>query len=315
MRNVDRLMSAQRPYLTDGGLHTTLFLADGFQAPEFAAILLLDNVEARDALGRYFDHYLEMAATSRSGFVLNTVTWRGCVEWAPKLGRSAKDLMRLSRDAVALARGIRSKWQGRVSPLILSGTVGPAGDGYAPEFALDPATAILLHGPQLRVFADEGVDMVCATTMTHVGEAVGIVQAAQRLNLPVVVSFTVDTDGCLPMGDPLGEAIAATDAATSGAPLYYMVNCAHPDHFRAALQTKAEWVTRIGGLRANASRLSHAELDGASALDDGDPQEFGRLHRELAALLPNLRVIGGCCGTDHRHIASISHHLRTEIAA
>ncbi|MCA8880403.1 MAG: homocysteine S-methyltransferase family protein [Rhodobacteraceae bacterium] len=314
MTSIDALLSADRPFLTDGGFETSLFFLDGFDAPEFAAIVLLDDPAARQAIARYFDRFLATAARAGTGFVLDTGSWRGCTEWAGKLGRSADDLIRLNRDSVALAREIRAGWTDRVAPILINGVVGPAGDAYAPDTELDAATAERLHTPQIRVFAEEGVDLVSAITMTHVGEAVGIARAAQAAGLPVVISFTVETDGRLPTGETLGAAIRATDAATDSAPLYYMVNCAHPDHFRDAFLAREDWVARIGGLRANASRLSHAELDAAEELDDGDPEEFGRLHAELARYVPNLRVVGGCCGTDHRHVGCVSHHLHAPAA-
>jgi homocysteine S-methyltransferase len=315
MTQIEVLLSAKRPFLADGGLETSLFFIDGFEAPEFAAIVLQDDPAAREAIKRYFGRFLATAERAGAGFILDTNTWRGCVGWASKLGRSAEDLIRLSRDAVAFAKDIRSDWQDRVPHILVNGVVGPSGDGYAPEAALEPEIAEMLHTPQILAFAEEGVDMVSAITMTHVGEAVGIVRAAQAAGLPAVVSFTVEIDGRLPTGSSIGEAIAATDAATGGAPLYYMVNCAHPDHFRSAFEAQEAWVSRIGGLRANASRMSHAELDSAEDLDDGDPIEFGTLYADLAKLIPNLRVVGGCCGTDHRHVGWVSHHLHSDVLA
>ena len=185
----------------------------------------------------------------------------------------------------------------------------------APGEIPDLSKAYRMHGPQIEIFAQSGVDMVSAITMTNTGEAIGIAQAAVEQDLPVVISFTVETDGRLPTGDLLGEAIQAVDQATGKAPLYYMVNCAHPDHFNRTIAEGTSWVSRIGGVRANASRLSHAELDAAETLDEGDPQEFGDLHAELAGLLPNLRVVGGCCGTDYRHVGCVSHHLHIKSAA
>jgi len=172
-----------------------------------------------------------------------------------------------------------------------------------------------LHRPQIKTFAQAGVDMVSAITMTNTGEASGIAQAAMEVCLPVVISFTVETDGRLPTGETLGEAIDHVDAATNSAPIYYMVNCAHPDHFRQAIATGTGWVKRVGGVRANASRLSHAELDQSERLDEGNPAEFGQLHADLVDLLPNLRVFGGCCGTDHRHVGCVSQHLHSRRAA
>lgn len=315
MTRIETLMTTPNPFLTDGGLETTLFFLDGFEAPAFAAIVLLDDPAARAAMTRYFDRFLATAEAARTGFVLDTCTWRGATVWAPHLGRDVADMVRLNREAVRLAKGLRARWQDRVAPILVNGVVGPAGDGYRPGTWLTPDEAEALHAPQIGVLAEEGVDLVSAITMTHPGEAVGIVRAAQAAGLPVVVSFTVETDGRLPGGESIGEAIAATDGATGAAPLYYMVNCAHPEHFRDALDAGADWIGRIGGVRANASRLSHAELDAATELDDGDPEEFGRLHGELARLLPGLRVVGGCCGTDHRHVAHVSHHLHAGVAA
>ena len=315
MTGIERLITTERPFLTDGGFETWLFFQQGFTAPEFAAIVLMDDDAARTAMRGYFDQFLAMAQSARTGFVLDTNTWRGCVEWSAQLGRSREDLLRLSRDAVGFAQEIRDTWQTHVSPILLNGVIGPAGDGYAPEDVPDAAKAREMHGPQIQTLSQSGVDMISAITMTNVGEATGIVQAATEEHLPVVVSFTVETDGRLPTGETLGDAIAAVDAATAKAPIYYMVNCAHPDHFSDVLAKGEGWLTRIGGVRANASRLSHAELDVADTLDDGDPEEFGQLHAQLGRILPSLRVVGGCCGTDHRHVGCVSGHLHADIAA
>jgi S-methylmethionine-dependent homocysteine/selenocysteine methylase len=144
--------------------------------------------------------------------------------------------------------------------------------------------------------------MVTAITMTYVEEAVGVALAAREARIPAAISFTVETDGHLPSGQPLGEAIQQVDEETGRAPAYYQVNCAHPSHFDGVLDTGGEWRERIRGVRANASTMSHAELDEATELDDGDPADLGERYATLAATLPNLNVLGGCCGTDHRHV-------------
>lgn len=314
MTTIDKLMQADRPWLTDGGLETWLFFQQGFSAPEFSAIVLLDDDEARAALRRYFDGFLKMAAQAETGFVLDTATWRGAPVWASKLGLSEADLLRLSRDAVDFAREIRSNWSDGVPDILVNGVVGPAGDGYEAGTITDAETAQRIHTPQIHALAASGVDMISAITMTGIPEAVGIARAAQAERLPSVISFTVETDGRLPSGDLLGEAIEAVDREAGTAPAYYMVNCAHPDHFRETLASGSDWLSRIGGIRANASRLSHAELDEAETLDAGNPEEFGRLHQELAELLPSLRVVGGCCGTDHRHVGCVSDVLHRQVA-
>jgi S-methylmethionine-dependent homocysteine/selenocysteine methylase len=119
-------------------------------------------------------------------------------------------------------------------------------------------------------------------------------------------SFTVDTDGRLPTGQTLGDAVAEVDAATGGAPAYYMINCAHPTHFDGALAARARWVDRMRGLRANASTRSHAELNESTELDVGNPAELGAQYAALRRRLPRLNVMGGCCGTDDRHMAAIA---------
>lgn len=308
------LMRASRPYLTDGGMETWLFFQQGFSAPEFAAVTLIEDKAARKALTRYFDEFLEMAAAAGTGYVLDTNTWRGCPVWAEALGMSGSELLRLDREAIRFAAETRDRWLDRVPHVVLNGVIGPAGDGYAPGHLPTSEEALEMHRAQIRLFSDEGVDMISAITMTNIGEAIGITRAAREAGLPVVVSFTVETDGRLPTGDLLGEAIAGVDAATDGYPAYYMINCAHPAHFRDVLSSGEQWVNRIGGLRANASRMSHEELDNSEALDQGDPEEFGQLHGELARMLPNLRVVGGCCGTDHRHVRSVSRELHVQAA-
>jgi homocysteine S-methyltransferase len=315
MRDVQTLLETDRPFLTDGGFETWLFFQKGFEAPEFAAIVLMDDEAARAAMRSYFDEFLSMAERANTGFVLDTNTWRGCTRWAPALGKSETDLLRLTADAVSFAENIRASWQSRVAPILLNGVVGPAGDGYAADQRLSPEAARDMHRAQIDCLANAGVDMVSAVTMTNTGEAIGITQAAAAFGIPAVISFTLETDGRLPTGEPLGEAIDTVDTATGNGPLYYMVNCAHPDHFSATIKTGADWVGRIGGVRANASRMSHAELDQAETLDDGDPEEFGALHLDLAKHLPGLRVVGGCCGTDHRHVSCVSKYLHEQTAA
>lgn len=315
MTDVERLLTTKRPFLTDGGFETWLFFQQDFVAPEFAAIVLMDDDAALSAMRRYFDGFLSMAADAQTGFVLDTNTWRGCVGWAPKLNRSPDELLRLSSKAVTFSKELREAWRGHVTPILINGVIGPAGDGYTPGQVPNAVAARDMHQPQIEALARAGVDMLSALTMTNVSEPTGIAMAAAAVDLPIVISFTVETDGKLPTGESLGQAILAVDAATDSAPAYYMVNCAHPDHFRDCLLTGEPWLSRIGGVRANASRLSHAELDAAETLDDGDPSEFGHLHADLARILPNLRVVGGCCGTDHRHVACVSGHLHTKAAA
>lgn len=301
MTSLSLLLDATAPWLTDGGLETDLIFSQGNDLPDFAAFPLLDNPAGRMALTRYFTPYLALAREQGRGFVLDTATWRAGQVWGDRMGLTHDGVAAVNTAAVAFARKMRDQWSGL--PVVINGVVGPSGDGYRAEAELSAWHARMAHAVQVDALARAGVDMITATTMTHAAEAIGIAGAACAVGLPYVISFTVETDGRLPSGQPLEEAIYDVEELET-APLWYMVNCAHPDHFGDLFDPAQDWVQRIGGIRANASRLSHAELDRSTELDDGDPQEFGALYADLATRLPALRVIGGCCGTDHRHVGA-----------
>jgi S-methylmethionine-dependent homocysteine/selenocysteine methylase len=292
-------------FLTDGGLETTLIFHEGVELPHFAAFLLLRTEEGRTTLKRYYERYLDIARQDRLGFVLESPTWRASADWADRLGLSRAELATLNRASIGLMQVLREAYRGLTGPLVVSGCVGPRGDGYDPGEAMTAEAAQAYHADQIAAFVEAGADMVTAITMTNTPEAIGVARAAAAAGVPVVISFTLETDGRLPTGQPLGEAIEAVDAATSSAPAYYMINCAHPTHFAGVLRPDAPWSGRLGGLRANASRRSHQELNDSPDLDDGDPVELGKEHAELLRRLPSLKVLGGCCGTDHRHVEAI----------
>lgn len=301
---LEALMTTDIPFFTDGGLETTMIFHEGLDLPAFAAFPLLTQETGRAALSRYFDAFLKIAHENRTGFVLDTPTWRASHGWAAETGSTPEAIDRINGQAIRFARDIASVWQAKGVPVVINGAIGPAGDGYVPDNAMTASEAQEYHARQVVSFATAGADMVSGVTMNYVEEAIGIARAAKTVGLPVVISFTVETDGKLPTGQTVADAMAEVDAATGEFPLYYMINCAHPDHFSAILDGAA-WTERLGGFRSNASRMSHEELDNAEDLDDGDPQEFGALHAAMMAGLTNIRVLGGCCGTDHRHIDAV----------
>ena len=291
-------------FLTDGGIETTLIFHQGFDLPLFAAFVLLDDDGGTEALRRYYEPYIELARERGLGFVLETPTWRASPRWAAELGYSAEQLDGLNRKAIALMEELRDAADG-AAPIVISGCIGPQDDGYSPETTLSADEARDYHSTQIGTFADTSADMVSALTLTYADEAVGIARAAQQARLPSVISFTLETDGRLPSGQGLGEAIEQVDAETDSAPAYYMLNCAHPTHFEDAIEGGAAWTTRIRGLRANASTKSHAELDESEELDEGDPDDLGPRYAALRDRLPRLNILGGCCGTDHRHVCAV----------
>lgn len=292
-------------FMTDGGLETTLIFHDGIDLPHFAAFDLLKDEAGTAVLRRYYGRYAEIARARRLGIVLEAPTWRANADWAAKLGYDAPALAEANRKAIGLMREVRAQYETPDTKIVISGNLGPRGDGYRAEARMSAREACDYHAPQIRAFAQTEADMVAAFTMNYVEEAVGIVLAARDAAMPVAISFTLETDGRLPSGDTLGDAIRRTDAETDGYAAYYMINCAHPTHFAEVLREGGAWRARIRGLRANASKRSHAELDESSDLDIGDPHELGLAYDTLRSLLPGLSVVGGCCGTDHRHVEAI----------
>lgn len=290
-------------YLSDGGIETTLIFQRGFDLPLFASYILLADETGREAIKSYYRDYLKIAQAHDLGFVLESPTWRCSRGWGAKLGHDAESIEAFNRDAIALMEELRREAR-TGAPIVISGNIGPHGDGYAPETHLTPDQAEDYHSLQIRTFAETAADMVAAVTMTHSGEAIGVVRAARSAGMPVAIAFTTETDGRLPSGEALGEAIQKVDEATDATAAYYMINCAHPDHFAGALG-EGTWRSRIRGIRANASRKSHAELDNSDVLDPGDPVELAQDYTRLRRTLPHLSIFGGCCGTDHRHIEQI----------
>lgn len=293
-------------FLTDGGIETTLIFHEGLELPDFAAFHLLKTPEGEAALCNYFRTYAEIAKRFGSGLILESATWRASADWGQRLGYTSAALRDANRMAIRLLEEVQREYETKQTPVVLSGCLGPRGDGYVPDHAMSEREAQAYHREQVETFAGTSADIVCAITMNYVEEAVGIVRSAQQVGMPVAISFTVETDGNLPTGQTLKAAIEQVDEATSGYPCYFMINCAYPTHFEHVLTEGGMWLERIRGLRANASRKSHAELNDSPALDAGNPAELGREYAELKKRLRGLNVLGGCCGTDHRHIEEIA---------
>jgi homocysteine S-methyltransferase len=292
-------------FLTDGGLDTTLIFHEGWDLPIGEAFVLLETEKGRKAILDYFDRYLPEAVKHGVGFILESPTWRANPDWAAKAGYGRDRLAELNAAAIDLMREVRAKYETPSTPIVISGNIGPRGDGYDPGALMTVEEATNYHAWQIGVFRDADADFVSAFTMTNVNEATGVVRAAQAAEVPCVISFTVETDGRLPTGESLGEAIEKVDRATDNGPAHYMINCAHPTHFAHALDAGAPWIKRLRAVRANSSCKSHAELDNSLELDIGNPQELGAQYAELLRRFPHINVLGGCCGTDHRHIACI----------
>ena len=301
---------SDRLFITDGGIETTLIFHEKLDLPHFAAFDVLRRPGGEEALLKYFRSYAAIAKRHSLGLVLETATWRASADWGDRLGYSPAALAEANRSAVALLERVRAEYGGAdggpAIDVVISGCVGPRGDGYNPTHRMSAEEAEAYHAPQIETFAATAADLVTAITMNDVQEALGVARAARGAGMPAVISFTVETDGRLVAGQTLQSAIEQVDEATGGAPAYYMINCAHPTHFAPALREPAAWITRIRGIRANASAMSHAELNDAPALDEGKPEELAAQYAQLRAGLKGLTVMGGCCGTDDRHVEAIA---------
>jgi homocysteine S-methyltransferase len=296
-------------FVTDGGMETHTIFNLGEDLPNFSSYVLTDSEHGRQVLRDYYRPYIPIAKAAGRPFLFDTNTWRANPDWGTLNGYSAEALRQSNLDAVKLFRELQAEFRAAGVDSVVSGVIGPRRDGWKYDAAMSVDEARAYHGIQIAAFAEAGVDYVSAYTLTNTPEAIGIVEAARQHGLPAVISFTLETDGNLPGGKRLGDAIEETDRATDNYVSYFMLNCVHPIHFAATLRSGDSWVDRIGGLRANASMKSHAELDEATELDIGDMRDLAQRYGRLLPLLPNLRVIGGCCGTDHRHIGAICSHV------
>ncbi len=294
-------------FLADGGMETDLIFNRGVELPVFSSLVMHTIPGGEDTLREYFAPYFRTARENNSGFIMETSTWRASRDWAEALGMTEAELGDANTRAVTFFNELRASHDSADMPVVVSGCIGPRGDGYDAGRVMSVDEASSYHAWQVKLFRDAGADLVTGMTMTNIPEAIGMVDAAKANGMPIVISFTVETDGTLPAGDRLEDAINAVDQATDGYVAYFMVNCAHPDHFSDVLDPAADWTKRILGLRANASRCSHEELDNSTELDDGNPVELGTQYADLLARLPQLKVFGGCCGTDHRHVKEIAN--------
>ena len=308
-----RLFSANGDtFMADGGLETTLIFLHGLDLPDFAAFPLLDTETGRRALRSYYEPYLDLAAARQRGMVLDTPTWRANPDWGVRLGYDEAAIRTVNQTAAAFIAALASERPD--VDVVLNGAIGPRGDGYVVGATMGAIEASSYHATQIEALATGGVEMITAVTMTYVDEAIGVATAAAAVGLPASIGLTVETDGRLPSGQSLPAAIEAIDEATGGSPAWYMVNCAHPSHFEHVLNGAAapggdDWLGRIRAIRANASKMSHAELDAAPELDRGDLPELAADYRRLRETLPDLAVVGGCCGTDHEHLDAITSTL------
>lgn len=287
-------------FLAYAGTGTDLIFNRGIDLPGFASFPLVNDEHARPVLVQQMRELIDVARAAGLGAILDTPTWMANRDRAAKLGYAPGQLDDINRRAVAMMRALQD--EAGADDVLLALCLGPARDPYGTDDPLSVDEARAYHRTQIEVARDAGIDMVNAYTFNQVDEAAGVVLAAADLGVPVALSLVVETDGRLHNGTSLEDAMTQIDQLTDGAAAYFMINCAHPTHFADALTGNP----RLKGIVANASRCSHAELDEATTLDDGNPEELGAQMAELVRAHPALSVLGGCCGTDMRHMSRIA---------
>lgn len=284
------------------GMDTDLIYNRGIDLPGFASYPLLSNPGHKNILREYYSNLIDLAREQSVGVILDSITWAANRDRGAKLGYTTADLKKFNIDAINLIANVRNEEDDL--PTVLCGQVGPRGDGYVISDLMTTHEAEDYHSEQIEVYSNTEADLVSASTICYAEEAAGVVRAAQRFDMPVAISFTVETDGRLPTGMPVREAIEQVDAESSESALYFLINCAHPDHFTSIFDDEP-WMQRLRGVVANASRCSHAELEVAKELDDGDPKELGIQVGGLRKRYSHFNILGGCCGSDLRHMKHI----------
>jgi len=295
-----------KTFLTEGGIETHMQYKKGYELPHFCLFDLMNDPKAVADLRAYHERIIEVALTHKVGMVLDGVHYRSSRDWGKLLGYSSESLAEIVTEGIEFYKALAREFETADSPMPISGVVGPRGDAYDVGRVMGADEAEEYHAEQIHTMKMAGADFITALTFNQVDEAVGLVRAAQKSDLPVVVSFSLGDDGTLKTGPAFGEAIEAVDQATDNGPAYYMINCTHPVDFAPAFDVPGDWTNRLGGIRPNASSLDHGVLCQLGHLEEGDPDELGQQMADMARRFPQINVWGGCCGTDYEHIDKIA---------
>ena len=230
-------------------------------------------------------------------------------DWAAKLGYSPQALREMQQRSIRFLDDIRAEYAGRVSDAYIAAGIGPRGDAYGTGGAITAEEAEDYHAVQLENLDGSGADMAIAVTFNNIPEAVGVIRAANKLGIPIGVSLTLTPEGRLRSGPSLREAIEAVDEATDGTAAWLGTNCSHPLEFEPALADPGPWQDRLRYVRPNAAKMDKIALCSLGHLEDGDPVELGQQMGDVAKRFPRADILGGCCGTDERHLAEIARNV------
>ena len=293
-------------YLAEGGQETELMYGHGFDLPEFALFPLLDNPAAAAKLTAMYRAVLDVAVRHRLGVLLGGLDYRASPDWAERLGFDAAQLAEYQIRSIDFLRQVSQPYRKRLPHILVAGCVGPQGDAYHRNEAVTETSAQAYHSTQMANLAAADVDVVEAMTFTSAEEAIGVIRAARAHDLPIVVSFMIDSAGAADGSWSFRKMIETVDSATDGYALFYGINCSHPVEFEPQLAEPGEWLDRIGLLRPNASAKDKTELCQIGHLERGDPADLALRMERLAERMPDVRIWGGCCGTWDEHLERIA---------
>lgn len=293
-------------YLTEGGTETEILYKWGFELPEFAMFPLLDNPKADQVIRDIYRRYFDAAEKHQTGLLILGHDYRASPDWGAKLGYTTEGLADMQRRTIEFLDDVRREYVGRVSDVYIAGCIGPRGDAYGTGGDISEEEAEEYHSVQLTTLKSTQADMAIAVTFNNVPEAVGVIRAAHRIGIPIGVSLTLTTEGVLRSGPTLREAIEVIEEKTNGSAAWYGTNCSHPLEFASALADEGPWLERLRYIRPNAVKMEKVALCKLGHLEDGDPVELGEQMGEVASKFPSADILGGCCGTDERHLGEIA---------
>lgn len=297
-------------YLTEGGQETEIMYKHGFELPEFAMFPLLDEPRAVPVLRDMYTRYLDTAARHGFGVLIGGLDYRASPDWAALIGYPPAALIEMQLRAIQFLRDLSEPYRSQVPDVRIAGIVGPRGDAYQVDRLITAEEAEDYHSIQLATLAQADVDLVEAMTFGNVDEAIGLARAAAPFDLPLSISFALDSSHRLNSGPTLREAIETIDAAAGEhRPAFYGINCSHPFEFMPAIEP-GDWFQRVRSLRPNAAAADKISLCTLGHLEEGDPTQLGSLMGQLAAQFPHLDVWGGCCGTWDVHLDKIASKVR-----
>ncbi len=302
------LQKEGRFYLSEGGTETELMYKYGFELPHFAMFPLLNNPDAVLKMKEMLRSYLDVAAKHKICALMGGLDYRASPDWGKLLGYSPDGLAEANLQSIEFLREIAKEYASEIPDILFQGLIGPRGDAYEKNESITENEAEDYHSVQLETLKKADVDLALAITFNNIPESIGVARAAAKIGVSLGISLTLDSSSKLNSGPSLAEAIIAIDEETNQSPEFYLINCSHPLEYEPAIEP-GNWISRVRGVRPNASKMEKIELCQIGHLEEGDPEELGKLCGDLARRYPHMDIWGGCCGTWNSHLDEIAKNV------